>query len=52
MLKHGMSVYMQYYFPLLLFFFLFFTDGGNADELLGSLDYAYLFAYAAGMFIR
>ncbi|CAG0891774.1 unnamed protein product, partial [Darwinula stevensoni] len=27
-------------------------DGVNADQLLGTLDSAFLFAYAAGMFIR
>ena len=29
-----------------------FLDGENAAELLGGLDYAYLFSYAFGMFLR
>lgn len=31
---------------------MFIIDGSNADVLLGTLDSAFLFAYAAGMFIR
>ena len=27
------------------------VDGDNYAELLGSLDYAFLFAYAIGMFV-
>ncbi len=29
-----------------------FADNDNYEQLLGSLDYAYLFAYAVGMFLR
>ena len=35
-----------------MFAMLCFTDGDNYDELLGSLDYAFLFTYAIGMFFR
>lgn len=31
---------------------LFVLDGPDYQSLLGSLDYAYLFAYAIGMFVR
>lgn len=30
----------------------FFSDGKNSQTLLGTLDSAFLFAYAAGMFMR
>ena len=29
-----------------------FTDGPDYQTVLGSIDYAFLFAYAIGMFIR
>jgi len=29
-----------------------FTDGADYQRVLGSIDYAFLFAYAIGMFIR
>lgn len=31
---------------------LLFSDGPNGDSVLGSLDLAFLFAYAVGMFGR
>ena len=31
---------------------IFVTDGPDYQSLLGSLDCAYLFAYAIGMFVR
>ena len=34
------------------YFCVFVSDGKNSQTLLGALDSAFLFAYAAGMFFR